>query len=239
MVRELGLGEACSGDSGTDEVEADDHGTVGTREARYWRERKAAAARAGPMAAEDVAFCDSKLGEIAAVRRQARPWANRMQAATDAFRKAEVKVKAAAADLAAAHAALASLETCHKHAEEEFASSATALAAVKAEVEPAACSAASPLPSAVGDALRALQLAAREAGMDEQVLANAIQFAAQGQDSSQSAKGTGAVAPDGDHGAARAGMAAAPAGRTSKHRSRSRVRDETACDEAGGQGARR
>ena len=226
VVRDLGLGETSSDDTSMDDEVADDQGAVGAREARYWRERKAAAVRAGPMAADDVAFCDAKLGEIAAVRRQARPWATRVQAATDAFRKAEAKLKTATADLAAAHAALAALEASHKHAELEFANTTAALAVVKAEVAPTVCSAASPLPATVDDALRALQQAAREAGLDAQVLTNALQFATSGRDGAMAVNGTGAAAPDADPGAARAGASATAPGRPSQHRSRSRVREE-------------
>ena len=57
-------------------------------ELRYWRERRAAAMRAGELGAADAAECDARLAALEEQARAARPWAARVQAATDAQRTA-------------------------------------------------------------------------------------------------------------------------------------------------------
>ena len=103
---------------------------------RYWRERRAAAVRAGPLAEADVAECDGRIKELEQEALAARPWAARVQAATNARKLATDKRDKICADLAAARRAVQALEAEGAQAEAAVARTESALAAVQAEGAP-------------------------------------------------------------------------------------------------------
>lgn len=102
-------------------------------ELRYWRERRAAAVRAGPCAVLDVEECDRHIKSIEQGLLAARPWAARVQAATDARKAAADRAVSARRDLAAARRALEALEAEAVEADAALGRAEAALAAVQAE----------------------------------------------------------------------------------------------------------
>ena len=130
---------------------------------RYWKERRAAAARAGPLAEADVAECDGRIKALEQEALKARPWAARVQAATDALRAAAERSDKVQADLAAARRAAQALELEAAHAQEALARAESSLAAVQAEgapqCPPGTAAAGGLTPSSVAAALDVLALA--------------------------------------------------------------------------------
>jgi len=130
---------------------------------RYWKERRAAAVRAGPLAEADVAECDGRIKALEQEALKARPWAARVQAATDALKAAAERSDKVQADLAAARRAAQALELEAAQAQEALARAESLLAAVQAEgapQPPAGTAAAGGLtPSSVAAALDVLALA--------------------------------------------------------------------------------
>ena len=114
------------------EAEAEEEEGQGAEE-RYWRERKAAALRAGIYGQEDAKECEVRLARLAEAAKAARPWAARVQAATAAHSKASSNLQAVEADLAAAKAAVAALEEARAAACEAVQAAAKQLQQVKGE----------------------------------------------------------------------------------------------------------
>ena len=81
VVMDLGIldgeDDQVSGAGGTDEERAEHQ-----LEVRYWRDRRQAALRAKEYGKSDLDLCEAKLEELAAAERDARPWAHRVQAAS-------------------------------------------------------------------------------------------------------------------------------------------------------------
>ena len=100
------------------EPEGEDESEAPQRaELRYWRERKAAAARAGPFAVADMELCDKEIQRLTTAAKAARPWATRVQGASQALEKARAHRERVGEDLAAARAAVAALEKGHMEAQ--------------------------------------------------------------------------------------------------------------------------
>ena len=239
VVREMGLVANDESDSAMEGTDSEESDVTDTKEERYWRERRAAAARAGPLAADDLAECDAKLGVLVAARRKARPWAHRVQAATDAFQKTEAKRKSTAADLAAARAAWAAFEAAHLLAESEHREAASVLETVRAEVGTAGNTSQAALPVAVGDAWRSLQKAVQEAGFGEEQVAQLFKQAGLVQARGRSPAAVSVPGHAFEASTAGAGGTAPATARTAKNRSRSRARDEGLAEEGAAAGTRR
>ena len=101
------------------------------KQVRYWRERRAAAARAG--AEYDISECDSQIRSLEQAAQARRPWAARMQAATDAQRQAARNFAAAEKDMAAARQAVVHFEEQERKAKDALQAAEAALNAVQTE----------------------------------------------------------------------------------------------------------
>jgi hypothetical protein len=150
-----------------------------SKELRYWRERRAAASRAGDIGAADVAECDAHLTAIEARGRAARPWAARVQAATDTQKAAEVRLAAAELDLAAARAAVMHFDGEVAEARAAATAAQAELAAVRAEGTPGAATALR-MPVSPDVAVAALRAAADAAGTTLEALLAAVLASAGG-----------------------------------------------------------
>ncbi len=103
---------------------------------RYWKERRAAALRMGEMGAPDVQECEWRIKELEQAALAARPWATRVQAATDARKAAADKLESIRVDLTAARQAAQVLEAEETKAQTALTAAEQTLAAVQAEGAP-------------------------------------------------------------------------------------------------------
>ena len=141
-------------------------------ELRYWRERRQAALRAKEFGKADLEQCDAKLEELAQAEREARPWAHRVQAASQKYARAVAQADRAQADVETARKVLTNLEMVLAAAKEEQATAEAELAKVKAQARPEAMAVDH---QSVEAAVEALRLAVGLAGMDlGQVLAAVV-----------------------------------------------------------------
>ena len=120
---------------------------------RYWRERRAAAVRAGVDS--DVQACDEHIRTLQQAAQAAKPWEVRVKAATDAQRAAATKMAAVESDLAMARQMVVHFEAEARTAKEALTEADAALAKVQAEGAPR-------------------QPAARELALTEQGIAEAL-----------------------------------------------------------------
>ena len=141
----------------------------------YWRERCAAAARAGQYGLSDVQECDRHLARIAEAARAARPWAARAQAATQAHDRACARLEGAAADLEAARAAVLALEKVHAAAHKAEQEAARQLQQVKAEAAADSSGAATTGTATLEEAIALLRQLANQAGVGLDALAARLQ----------------------------------------------------------------
>lgn len=116
-------------------------------EARYWRERRAAAQRCG--AGADLAECDRQIHALEQAAQASRPWAVRVQAAADSQRAAAAKLQVISEDLAEARRAVQHFESEAAQAQQALQQAKEALAAVQAEATPAP---AAPAPGPLSEA---------------------------------------------------------------------------------------
>ena len=100
---------------------------------RYWRERRAAAVRGGEHTADDVVHCDTQLAELHRQAKAARPWAVRVQAATQRLEHAQAALAKANADLLAARAVAEAMGQAAVAAAEAEQAAAAELQEVRAE----------------------------------------------------------------------------------------------------------
>ena len=115
------------------EVDEGDSQAVDNAQLRYWQERRAAAQRAGSYGADDLEYCERKVGELLQAAKAARPWVSRVQAATQRHERAIQQRQAAEADVHAARQALAHLQSVLHTAQAEESAAGEELTAVKAE----------------------------------------------------------------------------------------------------------
>ena len=170
VVRQWGFDTPTRGEPQRPDEEADEDEDQGT-EQRYWRDRRAAAVRAGPIAQADITICDDNLARLAAAAKAARPWASRVQAATAAHTKASSHLQSVEADLAAALLAVEALQAAKAAAEAEVQAAAQQLQQVKEEAAPDF-----PMPGGqtVEELLDARVRAAAAAGVDVSALTGRV-----------------------------------------------------------------
>ena len=177
VVRALGLGQNLPPTSDDPMDAAPSMPEEAAAQWRYWKDRRAAAARAGEFGKHDLAVCDKELADLQAAARASRPWAARVQAATHRSDRARQQREEALADVAAARAALAHLEGVLVAAEAEVEIATKELAAVQAEALPEGAAPASPTPD-LDRALATLVQAASSAGVGLEALAERVAAAA-------------------------------------------------------------
>ena len=175
------LDEAAEEDPGAEDMEGEtvegEEAVAMEVQARYWRERKAAALRA--KVDHDVAECERQLALLQAQAKAARPWASRVQAATQLHDKAAEALAAALADLEAAKLVVQVLQAAAEAARTAEQSAAQELAAVRAEAaaQPERAKASDP-PMLGGTSMEELVEAvvrtAAAAGMDVAVLTGRV-----------------------------------------------------------------
>ena len=132
-------------------------------EQRYWREHRQAVLRAKELGKADLDMCDAKLEELAQAEREARPWAHRVQAASQKHARATAQADRAQADVDTARRVLTNLETVLAAAKEEQAAAEAELAKVKAQARPEEMAVDH---QSVEAAVEALRLAVGLAGME-------------------------------------------------------------------------
>jgi len=102
---------------------------------RYWRERRAAAQRYG--AETDALVCDQEIQALERAALASRPWAVRVQAATDSQKAAADKLRTASENLAEARRAVQHFEAEAAAAQLALLKANAALASVQKETAPA------------------------------------------------------------------------------------------------------
>ena len=175
----MGLIPAAQPDEGGEatEDEGEEQAGAGEVEERYWKERKAAAQRAGPIGAADVAVCEQQLQRLADAAKAARPWVARMQAATHAVTRAQERRETATADLEAAQLVVTAMQKALDEATAAELAAKNELQAIKSEqAQPGAQEDQRAGP--FGQALQALLQAARQTGMATTQLATVVAQAA-------------------------------------------------------------
>jgi hypothetical protein len=170
------------------------------KELRYWRERRAAAARAGDLGTADVTECDARIASFELRTRAARPWVARVQAAADVHKAAESRFAAAEQDLAAARAAVLHFDGQVAEARAAAAAAEADLASVRAEGAPGTAAAhRAEVPPDV--AVAALRAAADAAGTTLEAFLAALLAPAGGPAAAMGSVGGMLASGGGQHGA--------------------------------------